>query len=79
MIEEDYRYISCGGDPLTYLKSAFKAMKIELEPGQEGRNGAGKSTTIKVLTTLIGYDSGVAEVLGLDVSRKYTNAQLSKT
>ena len=37
MIEEDYRYISCGGDPLTYLKSAFKAMKIELEPGQEGR------------------------------------------
>ncbi|MHB1440020.1 MAG: hypothetical protein ACYCSO_09835 [Cuniculiplasma sp.] len=37
MIEEDYRYISCGGDPFTYLKSAFRAMKIELEPGQEGR------------------------------------------
>lgn len=37
MIEEDYRYITCGGDPFTYLKSAFRAMKIELEPGQEGK------------------------------------------
>jgi hypothetical protein len=37
MIEEDYRYITCGGDPFSYLKSAFKAMKIELDPGQEGR------------------------------------------
>ncbi len=37
MIEEDYRYITCGGDPFTYLKSAFRAMKIELESGQEGR------------------------------------------
>ncbi|MGP6208039.1 hypothetical protein ACNF42_08445 [Cuniculiplasma sp. SKW3] len=37
MIEEDYRYISCGGDPLMYLKSTFKATKMELDPGQEIR------------------------------------------
>jgi hypothetical protein len=37
MIEEDYRYISCGGDPFMYLKSTFKATKMELEPGQEIR------------------------------------------
>ncbi|MCL4344978.1 MAG: hypothetical protein M1496_01260 [Candidatus Thermoplasmatota archaeon] len=37
MIEEDYRYISCGGDPFMYLKSAFKATKMELDPGQEIR------------------------------------------
>ena len=37
MLEEDYRYISCGGDPFLYLKSTFKATKLELEPGQEIR------------------------------------------
>ena len=37
MIEEDYRYVSCGGDPFTFIKSAIKSMKIELEPGEEGK------------------------------------------
>ena len=37
MIEEDYRYVSCGGDPFTFIKSAIKSMKIQLEPGQEGK------------------------------------------
>ncbi|MGP6220309.1 ABC transporter ATP-binding protein [Caldiplasma sukawensis] len=31
-----------------------------------GRNGAGKSTTIKILTSLIKYDSGIVNVLGFD-------------
>ena len=34
-----------------------------------GRNGAGKSTTVKILTTLARADSGRAEVAGIDVSR----------
>ncbi len=37
--------------------------------GLLGRNGAGKSTTIKILTTLINYDSGNAKVLDYDVSK----------
>ncbi|MGP6294378.1 hypothetical protein [Caldiplasma sukawensis] len=37
MIEEDYRFISCGGDPFTYLKSVFRSAKVELEEGQEMR------------------------------------------
>jgi len=34
-----------------------------------GRNGAGKSTTVRILTTLARPDSGNAEVAGLDVLR----------
>ncbi|MEM0139668.1 MAG: ABC transporter ATP-binding protein [Ferroplasma sp.] len=37
--------------------------------GLLGRNGAGKSTTIKILTTLIGYENGDVNVLGLEVSK----------
>jgi hypothetical protein len=37
VIEEDYRYVSCGGDPFTFIKSAIKAMKLQLDPGQEGK------------------------------------------
>ena len=47
---------------------SFNVKKGEIY-GLLGRNGAGKSTTIKILTTLIKYDSGIANVLGLDVSR----------
>ncbi|MDT4947738.1 MAG: type transport system ATP-binding protein, partial [Pseudonocardiales bacterium] len=35
-----------------------------------GRNGAGKSTTVKILTTLARPDSGRAWVVGLDVLRQ---------
>src|SRR3954453_14245366 len=34
-----------------------------------GRNGAGKSTTVKILTTLSRPDSGTASVAGIDVLR----------
>ncbi|MHB1492132.1 MAG: hypothetical protein ACYCP1_00585 [Thermoplasmataceae archaeon] len=35
MIVEDHRYISCGGDPFNYMKSVFKGLSIELDPGKE--------------------------------------------
>jgi len=38
--------------------------------GLLGSNGAGKTTVIKILTTLIAPTSGTAEVAGLDVVRK---------
>lgn len=41
--------------------------------GLLGKNGAGKSTTIKILTTLMNPTSGEAQVLGMDV-RKRANA-----
>ena len=62
---------SSDGKKLAVDHLSFNVKKGEVY-GLLGRNGAGKSTTIKVLTTLIGYDSGVAEVLGLDVSRNGT-------
>jgi ABC-2 type transport system ATP-binding protein len=34
-----------------------------------GRNGAGKSTTVKILTTLARADSGTAHVAGIEVAR----------
>lgn len=37
--------------------------------GFVGRNGAGKSTTIKCIMDLIGFDSGTIEVFGLDSRR----------
>src|SRR5262245_19614402 len=38
--------------------------------GLLGLNGAGKSTTVKILTTLAQADSGTARVAGLDVRAK---------
>ncbi len=38
--------------------------------GLLGRNGAGKSTTVKILTTLSRPDSGTAQVAGIDVARQ---------
>ncbi|HLH85430.1 MAG TPA: hypothetical protein VKU79_01020 [Thermoplasmataceae archaeon] len=35
MLIEDHRNISCGGDPFNYIKSVFKGLSFQLEPGQE--------------------------------------------
>lgn len=62
---------SYDGRKLAVDHLSFNVRKGEIY-GLLGRNGAGKSTTIKILTTLIGYDSGVAEVMGMEVSRNGT-------
>lgn len=48
---------------------SFSVRKGEIY-GLLGKNGAGKSTTIKVLTTLINATSGSVHISGMDLSRK---------
>lgn len=48
---------------------SFTVKKGEIY-GLLGKNGAGKSTTIKVLTTLIGPTSGSVHISGLDLRKK---------
>ncbi|MBN2840874.1 MAG: ATP-binding cassette domain-containing protein, partial [Coriobacteriia bacterium] len=51
---------------------AVKGVDFDVQPGEIlgflGPNGAGKSTTIKMLTGQLTPKSGVARVLGIDVS-----------
>ena len=53
---------------------ALDGLSVEVAPGRIaallGRNGAGKSTTVKILTTLARPDSGTARVAGLEVDRE---------
>ncbi len=55
---------------------ALDGLCVDVEPGAVlallGRNGAGKSTTVKILTTLARPDSGTATVAGIDVLRDPT-------
>jgi ABC-2 type transport system ATP-binding protein len=52
---------------------ALDGLSVEVAAGSVvallGRNGAGKSTTVKILTTLARADAGQASVAGLDVMR----------
>jgi ABC-2 type transport system ATP-binding protein len=52
----------------------LKGVDFEVEKGSIfallGSNGAGKTTIIKILTTLLKYDGGTAAVNGLDVASK---------
>src|SRR5512138_3015560 len=52
----------------------LKGVDLEVEKGSIfallGSNGAGKTTIIKILTTLLKQDSGTASVNGFDVSAK---------
>jgi ABC-2 type transport system ATP-binding protein len=54
--------------------SAVDALTLSVEPGEIfgllGRNGAGKSTVIKMLTTLLRPTSGSATVGGFDIVRE---------
>lgn len=55
-------------------KRAVDGLSFHVEKGEIygllGKNGAGKSTTIKMLTTLIPPTSGKAEISGIDIVKK---------
>jgi ABC-2 type transport system ATP-binding protein len=62
-------------EDITYAYGALQAVKgisFEVQPGEIlgflGPNGAGKSTTIKMLTGQIAPKSGVAQILGKDIT-----------
>ncbi len=68
-IEVNHLVKSYDGKKMAVDDLSFYVKKGEIY-GLLGRNGAGKSTTIKILTTLIDYDSGDLKVLGLNVSKQ---------
>lgn len=59
----------------------LKSVDFEVEKGSIfallGSNGAGKTTVIKILTTLLKQDSGIATVNGFDVASKPDNVRQS--
>ena len=60
----------------SYDKFSLKDVNLRIPRGYimgfVGRNGAGKSTTIKCMMNLISYDSGSVEIFGMD-SRLYSD------
>lgn len=52
----------------------LKGVNFEVKQGEIcallGSNGAGKTTIIKILSTLLSADDGIASVCGLDISRQ---------
>ena len=61
--------------------SVLKGVDFEVEQGSIfallGSNGAGKTTIVKILTTLLKQDSGTATVNGFDVASKPENVRQS--
>jgi ABC-2 type transport system ATP-binding protein len=59
----------------------LKGVDFEVEKGSVfallGSNGAGKTTIVKILTTLLKQDSGTASVNGFDVASKPDNVRQS--
>jgi len=59
----------------------LKGVNFEVEKGSIfallGSNGAGKTTIVKILTTLLKYDGGTAAVNGFDVASKPDNVRQS--
>ncbi|MFE7777878.1 ATP-binding cassette domain-containing protein [Streptomyces sp. NPDC057445] len=53
---------------------ALNGFDLQVPPGTVhgllGHNGAGKTTAVRILATLAGFDSGRAEVAGYDVARQ---------
>ncbi len=68
-IEVNHLVKSYDGKHMAVDDLSFYVKKGEIY-GLLGRNGAGKSTTIKILTTLINYNSGDLRVSGFDVSKQ---------
>src|SRR5215510_13561568 len=67
--------IQVNGLQKSYQKlHVLKGVDFEVEKGSIfallGSNGAGKTTIIKILTTLLKQDSGIATVNGFDVAKK---------
>lgn len=72
---------------VTGLKKSYKQLQVlkgvdfEVEKGTIfallGSNGAGKTTIVKILTTLLKQDSGMAMVNGFDVVSKAANVRAS--
>ena len=59
---------SYDGKKLALDGISFHIKKGEIY-GLLGKNGAGKSTTIKILTTLINFDSGTCNIAGYDLRK----------
>lgn len=61
--------------------TAVDGLTLSVEAGEVfgllGANGAGKSTTIKMLTTLLPPTSGEARVAGFDVARRAADVRRS--
>lgn len=59
----------------------LKGIDFEVDKGSIfallGSNGAGKTTIVKILTTLLKYDEGKAVVNGYDVSSEHNNVRQS--
>lgn len=59
----------------------LKGVDLEVEKGSIfallGTNGSGKTTIVKILTTLLKQDSGIATVNGFDVTSKPDNVRQS--
>ena len=62
-----------------YPEFELKNVSFKVESGQimgfVGRNGAGKSTTIKAILNMIHADAGSAEILGMRVTEKETECK----
>jgi ABC-2 type transport system ATP-binding protein len=69
----DDRILKVNGLVKKYERFSLKEVSIEIPRGYimgfVGRNGAGKSTTIKCVMSLIPFDKGSIEVFGLDSGR----------
>ena len=61
-------------DPKTGLKKAVDGVDFEARPGRIfgllGANGAGKTTVLRMLSTVITPTEGTAEVAGFDIQRQ---------
>lgn len=65
IVMEDVRK-SYDGKKMALDGLTFKVRKGEIY-GLLGKNGAGKSTSIKIMTTLIGFDGGEGSISGYDI------------
>jgi ABC-2 type transport system ATP-binding protein len=68
------RVTKCYGDC-----HALRGITLEVRPGEVfgllGRNGAGKTTALRILTGLLAPDGGVVEIDGIDVLRQPLEAR----